>query len=211
MQVKPQEVSADKATTTGRNRDDWKPSDFRRELVKLMPGYQWTVHQNRTSGSFMSATGIQSRGFNRISTLHIERRAGGGEVLYVAKSAGTGRRAPWLYTEAAPTLARALRGLQQHYESAARTYSKHASDLQKGRATPPAAEVFERSNERTLTSTLLISASHFAVEVTPELIASWSDAECQAVEDYCLAIHYRASDNPGVVIPPRPAVLGGAA
>lgn len=72
------------------------------------------------------------------------------------------------------------------------------------------AEAFERNDQRTLTSTLLISDSHFAIEVTPELIASWSDAECQAVEDYCLAIHYKASDNPGVVIPPRPAVLGGA-
>lgn len=43
-----------------------------------------------------------------------------------------------MHTAQDRTLARALRSLQEHYESNARRYSSHASDLQRGRkATPP--------------------------------------------------------------------------
>lgn len=93
----------------------------------------------------------------------------------------------------------------------AKLYSTHPQRLQTEIPRDlPAAEAFERNDQRTLTSTLLISDSHFAVEITPELVASWSDAECEAVEDYCIAIHYAACEDDGVVIPPRPSVLGGA-
>lgn len=107
-------------------------NDFRKELVKIMPGYNWVVHKTRAAG-YMSATGTQSRGFNRMSTLNVERREQNGMVRYTAKSAGFGRRARWLYANEDGTLARALRGLQDHYEATANTYRSHAEDLKAGR------------------------------------------------------------------------------
>nr|WP_298165246.1 hypothetical protein [uncultured Pseudomonas sp.] len=74
------------------------------------------------------------------------------------------------------------------------------------RAENPPAEL-PRDNERTLACTLLISEDSFDGAITPERIASWSDAECQAVEEYCMAIHMAASDNEDVEIPARPFVL----
>jgi|GEM_PF-2776362 len=69
-------------------------------------------------------------------------------------------------------------------------------------------EVWVRDDERTETCTLLVNdVAHFTGEITLERIAGWSDAECQAVEEYCIAIHVNASDNDDVVIPPKPAVL----
>ncbi|KSD01742.1 hypothetical protein AO897_15730, partial [Pseudomonas aeruginosa] len=118
-----------------------KQSQFRAELVKIMPGYNWTVHASRSSEKPLVATGIQSSGSNRLSTLRVQRRddyAGSGKPHYEVSSAGYGTRSPWLHTAQDRTLARALRSLQEHYESNARRYSSHASDLQRGRkATPP--------------------------------------------------------------------------
>lgn len=112
------------------------PAKFRAELTKIMPGYDWTVHrQSRYAPDFLEATGIQSSGFNRLSTLSVTRREKGPAVVYEAKSAGYGTRAPWLHTNADSTLARALRGLQQHYETMANTYRGHAAALQSARAT----------------------------------------------------------------------------
>jgi hypothetical protein len=48
----------------------------------------------------------------------------------------------------------------------------------------------------------------FSVDVSREVIATWSDAECQAVEKWCGAYSASASDNI-VRIPPKPAVLAG--
>lgn len=110
------------------------PNDFRKELVKIMPGYSWTVHRPMHGVvGFLEATGIQSSGFNRLSTLYVSRRERDKSVEYEAKSAGFGTRAPWLHTNVDGTLARALRGLQQHYENKAATYRSHASALQTGR------------------------------------------------------------------------------
>lgn len=114
-------------------------NDFRRDLEKIMPGYQWTVHRSSTPETYLEATGIQSSGFNRLSTLHITRK-----VLsrtrdvpwYEVKSAGFGKRAPWLHTTGDVTLAKALRCLQQHYESMANTYRGHAAYLQSARTAP---------------------------------------------------------------------------
>jgi len=86
---------------------------FRKELIKIMPGYKWTVHRNRYAASnHLSATGIQTSGFNRLSTLQVVRR----EKDYTGV-----------------TLARALRGLQNHYEAMANMYSRHAWALKLGR------------------------------------------------------------------------------
>ena len=105
---------------------------FRKELVKIMPGYRWTIHRSRdfiSDSSCLSATGIQSSGFNRLSTLEVTRRDRDGTVEYEVKSAGFGSNAPWLSEFTDGTLARALRGLQNHYEAMAMKYSGHESAL----------------------------------------------------------------------------------
>ena len=113
-------------------------NDLRKALIKIMPGYKWTIHRSpgiyKEAGVYcLSATGIRSSGFNRLSTLSVVRREEDGEVEYEAKSSGYGKRAPWLYAFNDKTLARALRGLQNHYEAMAQNYSRHAKDLENGR------------------------------------------------------------------------------
>ena len=107
-------------------------ADFRRELKKLMPGYKWTIHR----GTQMVATGFTFSGSNRLSTLCVERRERNNAAEYEVKSAGYGLRAPWLETVTDGTLARALRGLQDHYEWQANKYRAHADALQHGRQAP---------------------------------------------------------------------------
>lgn len=116
---------------------------FRQELEKLMPGYQWTVHKDKLPKAFrekfpdsrqsLEATGTQSSGSNRVSTLGVKRAEHEGVVRYTARSAGYGLRAQWLHEHTDGTLARAFRGLQDHYESVASTYRSHASALAHGR------------------------------------------------------------------------------
>ena len=114
-------------------------NDFRKELVRIMPGYKWTVQrENRaisgiTGISSLVATGIQSSGFNRLSTLSVSRREKDGIVEYEARSAGFGTKSPWMHIHKDGTLARALRGLQDHYEATANTYRGLAAALQRGR------------------------------------------------------------------------------
>lgn len=111
------------------------PKDFRAELVKIMPGYSWTVHKSDTAG-YLDATGTKSSGFNRLSTLRVVRRDNypvSGVAGYEVKSAGFGLHSPWLAKNEDTTLARALRGLQQHYERMAATYHGHAQELQTAR------------------------------------------------------------------------------
>lgn len=107
--------------------------EFREELLKIMPGYSWTVHQSR-SDSRLEATGTQSSGSNRLSTLSVVRtQQENGSATYEAKSAGYGLRSKWLHANRDGTLARALRGLQNHYEYTANTHRSHAEALQRGR------------------------------------------------------------------------------
>lgn len=116
-------------------------NEFRAELVKIMPGYSWTVHKQPKYRDIpqdqwpLVATGIQSSGSNRLSTLEVARRERGGEVTYTARSSGYGTRARWLHEYTDGTLARALRGLQNHYEAMASTYRSHAGRLRVGRTT----------------------------------------------------------------------------
>lgn len=112
-----------------------KPHEFRAECVKLMPGYSWTVHKTDRE-SYITATGIQSSGFNRISTLHVIRTEIDGVPSYEVKSAGFGLGAKWLGTKADGTLARALRCLQSHYEAMESKYGGHARALQNARPRP---------------------------------------------------------------------------
>lgn len=112
-------------------------SEFREELTKIMPGYDWTIHKPLIrDGMYLSATGIQSSGFNRMSTLQVVRRIKEGVVEYEVKSSGYGTKSPWLWMATDCTIARALRKLQKHYESQAAKYSSHATDLQLGRKAP---------------------------------------------------------------------------
>ena len=111
-----------------------KSNDFRKELIKIMPGYKWTVHRKTYSEQkHMSATGIQTSGFNRLSTLKVVRREKDESVKYEVKSSGFGLNSPWLSDYTDVTLARALRGLQNYYEAMASRYSNHASCLQGAR------------------------------------------------------------------------------
>lgn len=114
------------------------PKEFRAELLKIMPGYSWTIHRS-VNDAVLRATGVQSSGFNRLSTLEVKRLAVGAmEPTYEARSAGYGTRAKWLHSNTDRTLARALRGLQDHYEQVANTYRGHASALKNARNAPPA-------------------------------------------------------------------------
>lgn len=108
-------------------------ADFRKELIKIMPGYSWTVHKSHCPDIYLSATGTQSKGFNRISTLSVEKRNREEIITYEVKSAGFGKKAPWVFTSSDSTLAKALRALQDHYKALAQKYSILESDLQKGR------------------------------------------------------------------------------
>jgi len=108
-------------------------TDFRAKLTKLMPGYDWTVHKAAKGATKLVATGTQSSGFNRLSTLEVTWTARESGDWYTARSAGFGRRAPWLLDSADVTLARCLRGLQDRYKHTAATYAAHERALQNAR------------------------------------------------------------------------------
>ena len=108
-------------------------ADFRKELVKTMPGYDWTVHKSSNPEGYLSATGIQSSGFNRLSTLEVVRRDRNGNVWYEVKFSGYGKKSPWVSTHENGTLARALRDMQTHYENVAASYRGYANTLQRAR------------------------------------------------------------------------------
>lgn len=106
---------------------------FRAKLTKIMPGYSWTVHKPTKGATRLTATGIQSSGFNRLSTLEVTCSPRFGGEWYVARSAGYGKRAPWLMTNGDSTLAKVLRGLQDHYRRMEAVYGGHARALENGR------------------------------------------------------------------------------
>lgn len=110
-----------------------KVAVFRAQLKKLMPGYDWTVHKAPQDAKRLTATGVQSSGFNRLSTLEVVCRIEAHGDWFTVRSAGYGRRAPWLAENSDATLARALRGLQDHYRAAAVRYQAHEAALAKGR------------------------------------------------------------------------------
>ncbi|WP_140419311.1 hypothetical protein [Sphingobium sp. Z007] len=114
---------------------------FRAMLAKIMPGYSWTVHRATKGATCLTATGIQTSGFNRLSTLQVTYSTDSKGDWYKARSAGFGKRAPWLHENGDLTLALALRGLQDHYQYMAAAYDGHARALQGARraAAVPAA------------------------------------------------------------------------
>ena len=105
---------------------------FRDELKKVLPGYKWTVHK-QICNDFITATGIQSAGMARTSTIKITRRDRDNIVSYSAKSAGYSCNAEWLGDCTRSTLKQALRSLQDYYEHQASKYSSHAFAIKSGR------------------------------------------------------------------------------
>lgn len=115
-------------------------AEFRKKLVKIMPGFNWTVHRAGKGAVRLTATGIQSSGFNRCATLEVTFTVKNGVEWYTAKSAGFGTRAPWLGENGDVTLARALRGLQDQYRAKAATFDSAMRVLANARIpTPPEA------------------------------------------------------------------------
>lgn len=110
-----------------------EPSALRAKLIKIMPGYNWTVHKAPKGSNRLIATGIQSSGFNRTSTLEVQQTIKNGADWFTVKSSGYGRRALWLAENSDATLARAIRGLQDHYQRKASEYGSHAAALECGR------------------------------------------------------------------------------
>uniref|UniRef100_A0A6M3KXF0 Uncharacterized protein n=1 Tax=viral metagenome TaxID=1070528 RepID=A0A6M3KXF0_9ZZZZ len=114
---------------------------FRKELIKIMPGYKWTVHRPTVYGldldkkpTCLTATGIQVAGLNRMSTVEVTAQEKNGRVVYNSKSSGFGRNAPWLSSHEGTTLAQSFRRLQEHYEIKGNNYLRHAADLEGARA-----------------------------------------------------------------------------
>jgi hypothetical protein len=110
---------------------------FRKAIVKIMPGYSWTVHRAPKGATKIVATGTQSSGLNRLSTLEVTYAPDDKGDWFKARSAGYGRRAPWLYEDGDATLARTLRGLQDYYRHMEGVYRGHACALEAGRREGP--------------------------------------------------------------------------
>lgn len=108
-------------------------ADFRRELTQVMPGYKWVLHRARYAPTVQRATGTQSSGFNRLSTLQVVRTQGASGTSYQVKSAGYGAKAPWEGAATNTSLRRALRDLQKFYEDEASKYGRLAAAMEKGR------------------------------------------------------------------------------
>lgn len=109
-------------------------SEFRKELKNIMPGYKWTIHKpyTRLDKSMLTATGIITSGYNRISTLYVVWKEEG-FLKYTVKSSGFGLNAPWLGKTQGKTLANALRDLQDHYEHTAMLYAGNGNSLKNAR------------------------------------------------------------------------------
>jgi hypothetical protein len=60
-----------------------------------------------------------------------------------------------------------------------------------------------RDNNRTRNCLSLVSDT----KASMELIATWTDKQCQEAEEWALAVHLNASDNDDVVVPPRPVFI----
>ena len=122
-------------------------TEFRAEVTKIMPGYKWTVAKpyrligepdDAPGFALLRATGIQSAGYNRMSTLEVERRVeGNGLPMYEVSIAGYGTRTPWIATLKGLTLARALRSLQKHCSAMMREYNACVGAMVLGRKETP--------------------------------------------------------------------------
>ena len=67
--------------------------------------------------------------------------------------------------------------------------------------TAQACTEWTRDEERTYDTLLLVGG----YDVPRAAILSWSDEECEQAEEWATAVHFRASDNDDVVVPPVPS------
>jgi len=107
--------------------------EFRKELVKVMPGLKWTVEKTFTE--MQKAMGIQTAGYNRLYTLSVHRQANHdtGKVDYTVKDSGYGLSSPWGESFKSHSLKSALRLLQNYHEYSARHHNGQVNYLQAGR------------------------------------------------------------------------------
>ncbi len=110
---------------------EFKADDFRKELNKVLPGYKWTISKHTGNGQHLTATGIQSSGFNRVSTIEIYRESKDGYGFYSAKIWGYGRRSPLVAeTGEFGSLKRALRLLQEYCEHRSSVFKSAANYIE---------------------------------------------------------------------------------
>lgn len=64
-----------------------------------------------------------------------------------------------------------------------------------------ATATFQRNEEATA---MLLELA--AVDVTPEIVADWTDEQVQQAEEWAGAVHFRTSDN-AIRVPPMPVFL----
>lgn len=102
---------------------------FRAALTKTLPGYNWTVH--KPIGEDLHATGIQSSGSNRCSTIEVRMTSGG--KWFESKLAGYGTRSEWLAHGCGSSVAQAMRSLQTSLERLAGIYRSQANTVESAR------------------------------------------------------------------------------
>ena len=107
--------------------------EFRKELLKTMPGYSWAIHKSYDPRNYLYATGTQSSGFNRTSTMYVLVRRNHDEIEYETEISGYGTRAVREEPSKGPTLSIAFRGLQDYLGKRAAHYEHLHTSLVHGR------------------------------------------------------------------------------
>lgn len=126
-----------------KNHEGKKPSPtvlaqaLRKDLEKILPGYKWTASRH-ASPDFQTATGIQSSGFNRLSTLVVVRRCRP-HSYYEITGYGYGTRGAEMGRVAGLTVVQAVRELQTHYERMSGKYAALERALAEARKQTTAA------------------------------------------------------------------------
>lgn len=113
----------------------YTPRSLKAECEKLLPKYKWRARRT-TSPTFMSAEGTISSGFNRLSTLDVDRRPlfslpneGLAKAVYCVTIHGYGKGSPQLAIAHAATLKGAISSLRKALERAAHCRLDQATNL----------------------------------------------------------------------------------
>lgn len=107
-------------------------TDFRAELMKVMPGLDWNVH-DQISDTCLLATGIKSRGYDRMFQMSVQKTGSGNKVEYEVWSSGYATHTNCLHPNRDTTLESAVRGLQNHYKIKENEYRSHADAIHRAR------------------------------------------------------------------------------
>lgn len=111
-------------------------ADFRKWLRKVLPGYNWTVHKSKFPDlqTAIHATGVQTSGFNRTSTIEVVMKKQG--QWFEAYISGYGKHSTVLGEGFGRTVAQAFRALQSNLETKAQIYAVQAGTVQAARLSP---------------------------------------------------------------------------